>query len=350
MTEGNTTKARPTIDVAALTAWMDTEGLGDAKAPVTATFLSGGSQNHIFRINRGDFEAVLRKPPATAHESRNDGILREWRIIESLKGTDVPHTEAIAVCTDHSVLGNTFYLMGFVDGWSPMSSGWPEPFLSDLSLRPGLAREIVRGVACMGAVDWEAKGLSDLGRPDGYHERQVERWLRFYDRVKSREIPGLDEATAWLQSRKPKDFVPGIMHGDYQFANVMFAHGAPARLSAIIDWEMGTIGDPKLDLAWMVQIWPDKGDSVDPGLYYDITGMPSRDELCQYYSEISGRQVDDMDYYVVLARWKMAIVLEQTYKAGVDGKISREVMEGFGPIITKTMVRAAEFAATSDYR
>jgi aminoglycoside phosphotransferase (APT) family kinase protein len=350
VSEQNTSKPDPTIDLAALTAWMDREGLGDQKAPVSASFLSGGSQNHIFRINRGEFEAVLRKPPATAHESRNDGILREWRIIEALNGTDVPHTEAIAVCTDHSVLGNTFYLMGFVDGWSPMSSGWPEPFRSDLSLRPGLAREIVRGVACMGAVDWEAKGLADLGRPDGYHERQVERWLRFYDRVQSREIPGMAEATAWLQSHKPKDFVPGIMHGDYQFANVMFEHGAPARLSAIIDWEMGTIGDPKLDLAWVVQMWPDKGQTVAPSLYYDITGMPSRDELVQYYSEVSGRQVDDMDYYVVLARWKMAIVLEQTYKAGVDGKIPREVMEAFGPIITTTMARAAEFAANSDYR
>ena len=343
-------KPDPTIDLAALTAWMDKEGLGDAGAPVTADFLSGGSQNHIFRIRRGAFDAVLRKPPANAHEKRNEGIVREWRIIEALNGTDVPHTEAIAVCTDNTVLGNTFYLMGYVDGWSPMTKGWPEPFKSDLSTRAGLARELVRGVALMGAVDWQAKGLTDLGRPDGYHERQVERWLRFYDGVKTREIPGLAEATAWLQSRKPKDFVPGIMHGDYQFANVMYQHGAPAELAAIIDWEMGTIGDPKLDLAWVVQMWPDKGQEIDPNLYYDINGMPSRDELCQYFSEVSGRQVDDMDYYCVLARWKMAIVLEQTYKAGVDGKIPREVMEGFGPVIIKTMGRAAELAATSDYK
>ena len=169
-------------------------------------------------------------------------------------GTDVPHTEAIAVCTDPSVLGRTFYLMGFVDGWSPMQTRrqWPAPFDTDLEARRGLAFQLVEGIALLSKVDWRAKGLSDLGRPDGFHERQVDRWTAFLERIKGRELPGFDEAAAWLRAHRPIDYIPGLMHGDYQFANVMFRHGAPARLAAIVDWEMGTVGDPKLDLAWVV--------------------------------------------------------------------------------------------------
>ena len=156
----------------------------------------------------------------------------------------------------------------------------------------------------------------DLGRPDGFHERQVDRWTAFLERIKGRELPGFDEASSWLRAHRPIDFIPGLMHGDYQFANVMFKDGAPARLAAIVDWEMGTVGDPKLDLGWVVQGWPEdtSADEDHAGGYVDMTGMPSRDEIVSHYSEVSGRQVDDMDYYVVLAKWKLAVVLEQGFQ------------------------------------
>ncbi len=270
---------------------------------------------------------ALRIPPLSAPASRDDGIVREWRIIEALTGTNVPHTEAIAVCTDQSVLGRTFYIMGFVDGWSPMSTRrlWPAPFDTDLEARKGLAFELIDGISLLSRVDWQAKGLQDLGRPDGFHERQVDRWTAFLERIKGRELPGFDEASSWLRAHRPIDFIPGLMHGDYQFANVMFMDGAPARLAAIVDWEMGTVGDPKLDLAWMVQSWPgdttSDEDSEDIGGYVDMTGMPCADVLA-HYADVSGRQVDDIDYYCVLAKWKLAIVLEQGFqRAGDDEKL-----------------------------
>ncbi|PPJ33488.1 acyl-CoA dehydrogenase [Nocardia nova] len=335
------------LDTVTLAAWMDAIGLPGRGAPVETAFLSGGSQNEIFEIRRGDFHAALRKPPISAPSSRDEGILREWRIIQALAGTDVPHTPAIAMCADSSVLGRPFYLMGFVDGWSPVEDiAWPEPFASDLSTRPALAEQLVEGVVLLGQVDWLARGLGDLGRPEGYHERQVSRWTRFYERVRSRDVPGYDEATRWLDEHRPIDFVPGIMHGDYQFANVMYQHGAPARLAAIIDWEMGTIGDPKLDLAWLMHSWPE--DTVADGSknYVDLTGMPGRTALIEYYAQRSGRQVDDMDYYQILAKWKLAIVLEQGYqRAGDDPKL-----QSFGPLILDLMAGAAELAASSDYR
>jgi aminoglycoside phosphotransferase (APT) family kinase protein len=332
----------------ALAAWLDTQGLG-AGAPLEYRFLSGGSQNEIFEVTRGDLRAVLRIPPAEAVDSRDEGIIREYRIIEALDGTDVPHTEAIALCTDKSVLGRTFYLMGFVDGWSPMQTrrDWPAPFDSDIEQRRGLSFQLIEGIALLSKVDWKARGLEGLGRPDGFHERQVDRWTAFLNRIKGRELEGWDEAAGWLRAHKPLDYIPGVMHGDYQFANVMFRNGGPARLAALVDWEMGTVGDPKLDLGWVIQSWPEdtSGGEGSVGGYVDLTGMPSRSELLDHYSKVSGRQVDDIDYYNILARWKLATVLEQTYqRAG-----NTEKGAAFGPIVVDLCKSAAELAAATSY-
>lgn len=336
------------IDPARLAEWMDSVGLPGAGAPLEYSYISGGSQNAIYEICRGEFRVALRIPPPEAPASRDDGILREWRIIAALDGSDVPHTAAIAACEDPSVLGRTFYLMGFVEGWSPMGvEHWPPPFDTDFEARRGLGYQLAEGIALLSKVDWKAKDLVGLGRPDGFHERQVERWTGFFERIKGRDLPGMDVASAWLEAHRPLDYIPGLMHGDYQFANVMYRHGGPARLAAIVDWEMGTVGDPKLDLAWMVQGWPADTDSPDASTssYVDMRGMPSRDEVIRHYSEVSGRQVDDIDYYVVLAKWKLAIVLEQGYqRAGDDEKL-----QAFGPIVLDLMAGAADLAETTDY-
>jgi aminoglycoside phosphotransferase (APT) family kinase protein len=336
------------IDTERLTTWLDEIGLvGDGSPPVI-TFVSGGTQNEIYEIERGDLHAAVRIPPPEAPDSRDDGILREWRIMAALEGTDVPHPPALAVCTDKTVLGRTFYVMGYVDGWSPINvDDWPEPFFSDLDARQGLAYELVDGIALLSKVDWQAKGLQDLGRPDGFHERQVDRWTGFFERIKGREVPGFEEAAGWLRAHRPIDYVPGLMHGDYQFANVMYEHGGPAKLAAIVDWEMGTVGDPKLDLGWVVQSWPEDtsdGQGTVAG-YVDMTGMPSRTKILERYREVSGRQVDDMDYYTVLAKWKLAVVLEQGFqRAGDDVKL-----QAFGPVVLQSMQEAADFAESSDY-
>ncbi len=338
------------LAVARLADWMDAAALPGEGEPLDARFLSGGTQNVIYEVRRGEHRCVLRMPPPGAPPDRDKGILREWRIIEALDGTDVPHTAAVGVCDDASVLDRPFYLMGFVDGWSPMDTHgtWPEPFDSDQAARPGLSYQLAEGIALLSKVDWRAVGLHDLGRPDGFHERQVDRWTGFLARIKQRDLPGLEAATAWLRAHTPLDYIPGLMHGDYQFANVMYRHGAPAQMAAIVDWEMGTVGDPKLDLAWMVQSWPEDTDNPGPSEmnYVDMRGMPSRDDVVSHYAAVSGRQVDDLDYYLVLAKWKLAIVLEQGFqRAGDDEKL-----RAFGPVVTSLMASAAELAESTDYR
>jgi aminoglycoside phosphotransferase (APT) family kinase protein len=339
------------LDEPALEAWMDAEGLPGAGRPLRARLISGGRQNEIFEVRRGDFAAALRRPPAAAPAERDAGILREWRIIAALTGTDVPVPPAVAACADPSVLGRPFYLMGLVEGWSVMQRDdwWAPPFDADPGARRGLAYELIEGIVRMGEVDWRAAGLHDLGRPEGYHERQTERWTRFYERIRARELPGLEETTRWLAERRPLDFVPGVMHGDYQFPNVMFGHGAPARLVAIVDWEMGTIGDPKLDLAWALHGWPEDdaapaAEGGQPGEHH-LAGLPRRSALLDFYADSSGRQVDDFDYYLVLAKWKLAIVLEQGYqRAAGDPKLA-----DFGGYALRYLREAAEIAAASHY-
>jgi len=338
------------MDFERLAAWMDDHGLPGKGEPIEHRFLSGGTQNEIYEIRRGDELCVIRIPPTGAPADRDQGILREWRIIEALDGTEVPHTPAVAMCEDASVLGRPFYLMGFVDGWSPMelTGGWPAPFDGDRDARAGLAYQLVEGIALLSKVDWHAKGLEDLGRPDGFHERQVDRWTAFLDRIKGRELPGFDVAAAWLRAHRPIDYIPGLMHGDYQFANVMYRDGAPARLAAIVDWEMGTVGDPKLDLGWVVQSWPEdtNASEASESSYVDLAGMPSRPELLEHYARVSGRQVDAIDYYVVLAKWKLAVVLEQGFqRAGDDEKLL-----AFGPVVLDLMQGAADLAETTTYR
>jgi aminoglycoside phosphotransferase (APT) family kinase protein len=242
------------------------------------------------------------------------------------------------------VLGMPFYVMQAIDGWSPMNGGWHAPFDTDLDARRGLAFQLVEGAAKLGRVDWRGQGLDGFGRPDGFHERQVDRWLAFLDAYKVRELPGLDEASDWLRRNRPAHHTAGIMHGDYQFANVMFTHGGPARLAAIVDWEMTTIGDPLLDLAWCL-LGYDGENPREGGFYLDMRGMPTRSEVLEHYEKVSGLSTENIDYYLVLANWKFGIVLEKTYAAAVKtGKVDPKIKETFGAMIPELIATAAELA------
>ncbi len=170
--------------------------------------------------------------------------------------------------------------------------------------------------------------------------------------VQFRPIPGIDEAAEWLRAHKPRSYRPGIMHGDYQFANVMFRHGAPARLAAIVDWEMATVGDPLLDLGWVINGWPADASAGGESTvsYVDYTGMPSADDLLSYYEDRSGRPVDEIDYYVILARFKLAIVLEAGYARVVAGTAANLKMAAFGDVVLEMARKAADLAGTTTLR
>lgn len=309
--------------------------------------IAGGSQNELLRLVRGGCTMVARVAPAHDGPAGARRIVREHRLVRALADTDVPHARALALCEDPDVLGSAFYVMAHVDGWSPMHGGWAPPFDRDLQARAGLAHALVDGIARLALVDWRAAGLEGFGHPDGFHDRQVDRWLTFLAEYQFRPLPGLHEAAEWLRANRPRSFQAGIMHGDYQFANVLFHHGAPAALAAIVDWEMATIGDPLLDLGWALVAWPPEGDDMVHARYLDLSGMPSRDELVERYAATSGRPVDNIDYYVILARFKLAIVLERSVARAAQAPDADPRVAAFAPIVLELAAKAAELAAGS---
>ncbi|MBI3214969.1 MAG: phosphotransferase family protein [Mycobacterium sp.] len=335
-------------DADKLGRWLDArDAPGHGERPLLE-LLTGGSQNTLYRVRRGEHRLVLRMPGPGADAGRLDGLLREIRLVRALRGTDVPHAELVAADDSGDVLGKPFYVMAEIDGWSPMEGGWQQPFDTDLSARRELAFQLIDGAARLGRVDWAAQGLDGFGRPDGFHERQVDRWLTFLAAYRVRELPGLDEAAQWLRRNRPAHYRPGIMHGDYQFANVMFAHGTPGRLAAIVDWEMTTIGDPLLDLGWALLGYDGEHPRAD-GFYLDMAGMPTRTELLAHYEQVSGLSTDNIDYYLVLANWKLGIVLEKTYAASLapNSKVDPQVAGAMGPMILQLMTTAAQLAAAT---
>ena len=327
---------------------MDEAGLPGAGEPLSVQPVAGGASNELFELSRAGHRLALRKPPVPVPEGRNETMLREYRVLRALRDSDVPHARVHAVCEDASLLGASFYVMDLVDGWSPMQTdGWPAPFDRELETRPALGFELVEAIARLGQLDWRAAGLEGFGRPEGFLERQPDRWLRHWSRFRFRDLPGLEDAAKWLRRHVPKTYTLGILHGDYQFANVMFHHGAPARLAAIIDWEMSTIGDPLLDLGWVLMGWPDPDEDPSSMAYVDYTGLPTRAELMERYALASGLDLSWMDYYVVLARFKIACVLEGGYARYVSGGADNPKMAAFGDVVLDMARRAAALSQSS---
>jgi aminoglycoside phosphotransferase (APT) family kinase protein len=177
------------IDAHRLSRWLDQRGVaGQGELPALQR-LSGGSQNMLYLVERGGRRMVMRMPGDRADNRRLDELLREIRLVRALKGTDVPHAVLIAADESGELLGKPFYIMAEVDGWSPMDGGWPAPFDTDLDARRGLAFQLIEGAAKLGRVDWRAQGLDGFGRPEGFHDRQVDRWLSFLKGFQVRELP-----------------------------------------------------------------------------------------------------------------------------------------------------------------
>jgi aminoglycoside phosphotransferase (APT) family kinase protein len=332
------------VDVPRLAAWLGDRIPGGGE-PLTVTRITTGASSELFQLRRGAHVSVLRRPAAGLHnpEAFDRIMLREHQVLSALGTTVVPHPRPLAVCDDPSVLGANFYIMEYIDGFTPKDP-LPAPFDTDVGARRGLGMALVDALADLANVDWKAIGLQGFGKPEGFLERQVSRWYGQLATYRFRDIPGLDPVARWLETNRPEMSPPAIMHGDYQFINVMFHHGAPARLAAIVDWEQATIGDPLLDLGWLLAGWTDPGEAKarHAGYLTAREGLPTRVELAARYAERTGRSLAHLDYYVVLARFKLACVLEGAYARYVAGKSTNEVHRLMGDIVLQLMRDAEE--------
>jgi len=319
------------VDFEVLDAWMDEQSLPGG--PIRdVRLLTGGTQNVLVRFHRGGRDYVLRRPPRHLRPKSNDALRREGRVLAALAGTDVPHPGFIAGCFDENVMkGAVFYLMEPVDGFNATTE-LPALHASDASIRHEMGLQAAGALARLGRLDPSAVGLADFGKPEGFLERQVSRWLSELESYSRHEgypgpdIPGIDSVAAWLERHRPEQGATGILHGDYHLANVMYAYDGP-RLAAIVDWEMSTLGDPLLDLGWLLATWPDEGDvSVGASsMYVQAGGLPDRSELVARYAEHCSRSLDALDWYVAMACFKLGIVLEGTHARAFAGKAPTEI-------------------------
>jgi len=316
------------IDADRVTAWFESHA-PEVEPPLHFSLIAGGRSNLTYRVtDAGGRSWVLRRPPlgqvlATAHD-----MGREHRIISALAPTDVPVAAVVGLCTDEAVNGAPFYVMGFVDGLVARDRQSAEQLGVDQRRRA--ANQLAAVLASIHAVDPDAVGLGELGRREGYIERQLRRWYGQWQSSKTRDLPVVDEVHDALAGRVPEQGAATIVHGDYRLDNCLLE--PDGTIAAVLDWELCTLGDPLADVGLLLVYWTEPGDA-HPALLDAPTlaeGFPTRAEVMDRYAAASGRDVGAIDYYVAFGYWKLACILEGVYaryRGGAMGAASG--FEGF---------------------
>ena len=337
------TEASPAgISVEPVTQWM-TENVG-AKGPLEFIRIKGGHSNLTYKINdAGGTSFVLRRPPLgellpTAHD-----MSREWRFISAFHPTPVPVPPPLGYCDDKDVTGAPFYVMGFVDGHVMHDAATAEAAFDEAGRRSaGLS--FIDVLADMHAEDPDDIGLTDIARKEGYIARQLKRWHSQWNGAKTRELPEVDRVHDELAKRAPEQGPARVVHGDYRLGNCIT--GFDAKIAAVLDWEIATLGDPLADVGYVLHSWPEPGDSdaahrVSPT---QVDGFPRRAELVERYAERSGRDLSQIDFYIAFAHWKSACIVEGVYARYLHGALdtSGVNVDAFKLSVEMSVKRAAD--------
>jgi aminoglycoside phosphotransferase (APT) family kinase protein len=305
--------------------------------------LAGGNSNETYRIDTSAGSRILRRPPQAVIDVSANSMVREHRVLMALAKTDVPAPTPFALCEDPAVLGAPFILMEMVEGIAP-TGRLPPAYAEDV---PGAGFAIVEALAGLHLAPWREAGLADFGRPEGFLDRQVSRWRSQYEGYKTRDLAQFDRLADWLDANRPPDSEPAILHGDFHADNCLLALGEP-RVAAILDWEMATIGDPLLDLGLLLAFWGnERGDT--PAMprvqgFSRVASAPSRMVLAERYAELTGRSVERLDYYLVLAFWKLAAIVEGAYSHFLAGRAHDDYSRALGADVPRLLDEAVGFA------
>jgi len=312
-----------TVNVEGLKRFFNERKLGDT-AGLRTENISFGHSNEVHLVRFEDKAWALRRPPRgpllpTAHD-----VIREYRVIKALQDTPVPVPRVYAACEDASYIGAPFYLMEYMQGQVIRADG--KSFATTPVLRRRVSEQIVDVLVALQEVDWRAVGLEGFGRPDGYLERQLRRWVDQLERTipHTRPLPVMEQVRDWLKARIPESPAPTIVHGDYKLDNVMFNPAPPPAIIAVFDWEMSTIGDPLADLGWMLTYWPDSGDSAQQRGAITSMGIEpgylTRREMIERYESRTGRAMKNFAFYQAFALFKLAIIMEGSYSRYLRGQ------------------------------
>lgn len=318
--------------------------------------ISGGRSNLTYLVRGGGREWVLRRPPLghvlpTAHD-----MVREHRVLAALAATDVPAPRPIALCEDPAVNDMAFYVMDYCPG-VVLATDIPPGYAPSAADRRRISEALVDTLVRLHAVDYRAVGLEDFGRPEGYLERQVRRWSQQWERSQTGPLPEIDELIRRLRAALPESPAPTIVHGDYRLGNMALDADDPGRVAAIFDWEMATLGDPLADLGYTLIYWTDASDPPPAGgvgtasTFTRTPGFFTRAEIVAEYARRSGRDVAAIEFYQVLALYKLAIISEGIYARYLQGKTLGEGFAGMTRSATVLAQRALTIAdASSDQR
>jgi aminoglycoside phosphotransferase (APT) family kinase protein len=331
-----------------LKAYLDQNLEGEGDLEVVRH--QAGHSNETFFVTRGEAEWVLRRPPLGAFLPSAHDVGREYKVLSALKDTQVRVPATALMCEDPEVIGAPFYLMERKHG-IVIRDELPQAFTPEE--RRAVGHELVDALVELHAVDLEAVGLDSFGKQTGYLERQLRRWTGQLELTLpfTRPLPDLERVGEWLRGNLPDSPTTTLVHGDYKLDNVMFASDAPARLIAILDWEMSTLGDPLADLGWMISFWREPGDDAgqvfaETGRVTEMEGFCSRTDLVDRYVAATGRDASALDWYVVLAIWKLAILLEGSYARHLAGMTDDPFFEKMEIGVPELAARALEVAGT----
>jgi aminoglycoside phosphotransferase (APT) family kinase protein len=341
--EGAANSREPLLVIEPLLAFLAANDLA-APEDLRAEHVGDGHSNVTFRLSTG---VVLRRPPRGPLPPSAHDVLREARLLRALEPTPVRAPKVLAVCDDAAVIGAPFYVMDEVEG-VVITDSIPPP-LDNPEQRAAIADELIDALVELHAVDWTQIGLEGFGKPTGYLERQVKRFLGLWEINKTREIDEVEIVGAWLRENMPESPAATIVHGDYRLGNTMMAASAPARLKSIFDWEMATIGDPLADLGYMMVHWIRPGDQIGYFNLQAVTmldGFPSREEMIAKYEQRSGRSMQALNWYVTLALWKAIVFMEGNYKRAISGATDDPYLKSFGDGVIELARRALQASQT----
>ncbi len=303
----------PLLVLRPVEAVLDAAGLGTG--PIEATRIGDGHSNVTFLIRRGEERFVLRRPPRPPLPPSAHDVLREARLLGALAGTGARVPRVLLAHEDEAALGVPFYVMDEVEGVVFHDELPPE--LDTPAERRRIGAELVDALAELHAVP----PPEGLGGPTGYLERQLRRFAGLWELTRTRELPLVEEVHRRLEETRPESPPATIVHGDYRLGNTMYATSTPARLLAILDWELATVGDPLADVGYLTATWTER-DAPSPLGTSPVTASPgfaTKDELVARYEEVSGRRVERLAWYQALALWKASIFLEGNYKRFLAG-------------------------------
>ncbi|HXW84589.1 MAG TPA: phosphotransferase family protein [Candidatus Binataceae bacterium] len=316
-----------TVDIEGLRRFLADRKLGDPSG-LNAKNISFGHSNEVHLVNFDGNQWALRRPPRgpllpTAHD-----VIREYRVLEALQNTPVPVPRVYAACDDPAYIGAPFYLMEYMQG--EVIRGEAASFVTTPEIRRRVSEQMVDLLVTLQRVDWRAAGLEGFGRPDGYLERQLRRWVDQLERTipYTRPLPVMEQVRDWLKAHIPPSPPATIVHGDYKLDNVMW-DAASVRPIAIFDWEMSTIGDPLADLGWVLSYWPDPNDRAR-GIMASVTNAPgwlTRNQMAERYEQQTGRAMRDFPFYHAFALFKLAIIMEGSYSRFVRGQADDPLFE-----------------------